>query len=164
MTNRQNERRLAVKFLRGFSLISLLLGLLFLLLTGQMSSLNCKRIAAKEGTCQLTRAYLFWKSSQKWQISDIQSIEAINNKRQLRLQTANDTIQLMPYYASLGKTAITHQQLRVAQMTRFFTNDRESALTIREDMRVVDVPMSIAFILLGLAALLDAQRTSKSKT
>lgn len=71
----------------------------------------------------------------------------------------------MPYYANLGRTATIYQQLRVDQMARFFTNDQESALTIREDMRVVNVPIGIAFILLGLATLLDARkRASKSNT
>jgi hypothetical protein len=130
--------------LRLFSLIPLLLGLLFLLLSGQMSSLNCQRIAPQEGNCELTRVYLIWKNSQRWQLSDIQSIEIINQKRQLRLQTINREIQLMPYYASLGRTAIGYQQSRVNQMTRFFTNDQESVLAIREDMRVVNIPVSIA--------------------
>jgi hypothetical protein len=165
MTNSQNNPQLTVRILQLFSLIPLLLGLLLLLLGAQMSSLNCQRIAPKEGSCELTQVYLIWKKSQRWQLSDIQSIEMINQKRQLRLQTINREIQLMPYYASLGRTAIAHQQLRVNQMTRFFTDDQESILAIREDMRVANVPAGIAFIVLGLAALLDAQRrTSKSNT
>lgn len=163
MTNPPNNSQLTVRVLRLFSLIPLLLGLLFLLLGGQMSSLNCQRIAPKEGNCELTQVYLIWKNSQRWQLGDIQSIKMINQKRQLRLQTIDREIRLMPYYASLGRTAIPHQQSRVNQMTRFFTDNQESALAIREDMRVVNVPISIAWIMLGLAALLDAQRrTSKS--
>lgn len=165
MTNLRNEPQLTVRLLRLFSLISSLLGLLILLLGGQMSSLKCQRIASREGTCELTRVYLIWKNSQQWQLSDIQSIEQINQKRQLHLQTTNGGIQLMPYYASLGGTAKPHQQLKVEQMTRFFIDEQESVLAIREDMRVVNIPASIAFIALGLTALSDAQnKASKSNT
>lgn len=130
-----------------------------------MSSLNCQRIASQEGNCELTRVYFIWKNPQRWQLSDIQSIEVINRGQQLRLQTIDGKIQLISYYASLGRTAVTHQELRVNQMTKFFINDQESVLAIREDMRVVNVPVSVALIVLDLEALLDAQRrASKSNT
>lgn len=158
MTHLQNKPQLTMKFLRLFILLPSLLGLLFLLLGGQMSSLNCQRITPKEGSCELTHVHLIWKTSQRWQLSDIQSIEMINQKRQLRLQTRDGEIQLMPYYASLGRTATGHQQARVNQMTRFFTNDQESVLAIREDMRIVNIPIGLAWIGVGLAALLEAKR------
>src|SRR5688572_18504204 len=102
-----NERQFSANFLRFFSLIPLGLGLLTLL-SGGMSSLKCQRFAPPEGLCELTEANLLWKNSRQWYLSDIQLIKAINQKRQLRLQTAKGEIWLMPYYSSLGRTAITH--------------------------------------------------------
>lgn len=129
-----------------------------------MSSLKCQRFTPPEGLCELTEANLLWKNSRQWYLSDIQLIKAINQKRQLRLQTAKGEIRLMPYYSSLGRTAITHQQLRVREMTRFFTDPQRLVLDIREDSRVVNIPFGLAFLLLGLAGFWQAQGFLKADT
>lgn len=127
-----------------------------------MSSLKCQRFAPPEGLCELREANLFWKNSRQWYLSDIQLIKAINQKRQLHLQTTKGEIRLMPSYSSLGRTAITHQQSRVSEMTRFFTDPQRSVIDIREDSRVVNIPFGLAFLALGLTGFWQAQGLLKA--
>ena len=122
--------------------------------TAQMSKLICQRVESGQAICELTRVDWLGKTSTKtWQTNEIQKIEFIDDRQQIRLLTPQGEIILMPFYESRGKGSNKwHKQGTVKRMEAFFLNNLEAEpnLMIEEDRRGVGYIHGIFLILMGL--------------
>jgi len=124
------------------------------LATAQMSKLICQRAESGQAICELTRVDWLGKTSTKtWQTNEIQKIEFIDDRQQIRLLTPQGEIILMPFYEYSGKRSNkSRKQGRVKQMEAFFLNNLEAEpnLMIEEDRRGSGYIDGIYFIMMGL--------------
>ena len=111
-----------------------------------------------QGICELTRVDWLGKTSTKtWQTNEIQKIEFIDDRQQIRLLTPQGEIILMPFYESSGKGSNKwYKQATVKQMEAFFLNNLEAEpnLMIEEDRRGVGYIHGIFLILMGLTCVM----------
>jgi hypothetical protein len=128
------------------------------LAAAQMSKLICQRVESGQAICELTRVDWLGKTSTKtWQTNEIQKIEFIDDRQQIRLLTPQGEIILMPFYESSGKRSHKRRkQARVNQMEAFFLNNLKAKpnLMIEEDKRDGGYINGICFILMGLACVI----------
>lgn len=128
------------------------------LATAQMSKLICQRAESGQGICELTRVDWLGKISTKiLQTNEIQKIEFIDDRQQIRLLTPQGEIILMPFYQSPGRGSNKwHKQSIVKLMEAFFLNNLEAEpnLMIEEDIRGEGYITGIFFILMGLTCVI----------
>jgi len=128
------------------------------LATAQMSKLICQRAESGQAICELTRVDWLGKTSTKtWQTNEIQKIEFIDDRQQIRLLTPQGEIILMPFYESRGKGSNKrYKQGTVKRMEAFFLNNLEAEpnLMIEEDNRGVGYIHGIYLIFMGLTCVM----------
>ena len=128
------------------------------LAAAQMSKLVCQRAESGQGRCELTRVDWLGKTSTKtWQTNEIQKIEFIDDRQQIRLLTPQGEIILMPFYEYRGKRSNKrYKQATVKQMEAFFLNNLEAEpnLMIEEDRRGGGYIDGIFLILIGLTCVM----------
>jgi len=129
------------------------------LAAAQMSKLICQRVESGQAICELTRVDWLGKTSTKtWQTNEIQKIEFIDDRQQIRLLTPQGEIILMPFYnTGVGRRSKKwYKQATVKQMEAFFLNNLEAEpnLMIEEDRRCGGYIDGIFFILIGLTCVM----------
>ena len=125
----------------------------------QMSKLICQRAESGQGRCELTRVDWLGKTYTKtWQTNEIQKIEFIDHRQQIRLLTPQGEIILMPFYnTGVGRRSKKwYKQGTVKQMEAFFLNNLEAEqnLIIEEDKRGGGYIDGMGFILIGLTCVM----------
>jgi hypothetical protein len=136
-----------------------LMGRVSLIEIAQMSKLICQRVESGQGRCELTRVDWLGKTSTKtWQTNEIQKIEFIDDRQQIRLLTQTGEIIPMPSYKTgIGRGSNKwHKQGTVKKMEAFFLNNLEAEpnLMIEEDRRCGGYIDGIFFILIGLTCVM----------
>jgi hypothetical protein len=129
------------------------------LATAQMSKLICQRVESGQAICELTRVDWLGKTSTKtWQTNEIQKIEFIDDRQQIRLLTQTGEIILMPFYnTGVGRRSRKwYKQSIVKRMEAFFLNNLEAEqnLMIEQDKRGGGYIDGIFFILIGLTCVM----------
>ena len=125
------------------------LGLVYILVTGKLTTLKCDRIEPTQVNCEITLSGLL--GNQTTQIKQLQGAEV---KERLDSDGDNHRVLLITQegkipITNLRTSRILREDSNIAKINTFIHNSAESSLKIQEDDRWIAYPVGIMLMLVG---------------